>query len=135
MTTNEFMEKYVDALAEEVLELVEALELLALKLENTTTYDAAVIDECFRHVHTIKGNAGLYGIAKMQKVADRLETLFSNIKEKQESLPDDWIDFFLAGVDLLKQMGHNIRNVEQVSAQEFFKAYRRLDMDRGRQIT
>lgn len=85
------------------LESLEALELAFINLESNPN-DLEVIDEVFRPIHSIKGNAAFFSLMKIKDFAHQLETLLDKIRKGQIPANHNIVDLLLRSVDELKNM-------------------------------
>src|SRR5215470_2283958 len=72
-----------------------------LKLEAAPT-DLKLVNDVFRPFHTIKGNAGVLGIASIQEFAHKVETLLDRARSGKHPIGAPEIELVLKTVDLLK---------------------------------
>ena len=78
-----------------------AIEATILKLEAAPT-DLKLVNDVFRPFHTIKGNAGVLGIASIQEFAHKVETLLDRARSGKHPIGPPEIELVLKTVDLLK---------------------------------
>lgn len=90
---------------EESCEHLAGLEQRFLDLETTDATDARrpIIDQLFRHAHTLKGNAKGIGIPELQKTAQVLEDHLDGLRESPESINRESIDTALKQLDAVRQ--------------------------------
>jgi two-component system chemotaxis sensor kinase CheA len=77
------------------------IEATILKLEAAPT-DLKLVNDIFRPFHTVKGNAGILGIASIQEFAHKVETLLDLARSGKHPMGPIEIDVVLKTVDLLK---------------------------------
>ncbi|HKF66649.1 MAG TPA: chemotaxis protein CheA [Vicinamibacterales bacterium] len=77
------------------------IEATILKLEAAPT-DLKLVNDVFRPFHTIKGNAGVLGIASIQEFAHKVETLLDRARSGKHPIGAPEIELVLKTVDLLK---------------------------------
>jgi chemotaxis protein histidine kinase CheA len=93
------------------LESLSTLEPIFIDLEaNPGNLD--VIDDVFRPVHSIKGNAAFFELTQVNNFAHRLETLLDKICKKKITANHAIVGILLKGVDELKAMLTRITNEE-----------------------
>ena len=63
-----------------------------------------LIDQVFRGLHTIKGNAGFVGLTTMSKLAHAMEDIFSAVRDGTLQIQLNHMDHLFAGLDRLKEM-------------------------------
>ena len=77
------------------------IEATILKLEKSPT-DLKLVNDIFRPFHTVKGNAGVLGIASIEEFAHKIETLLDLARSGKHAIGPAEIDLVLKTVDLLK---------------------------------
>lgn len=93
-----------DEFLAEAHEIVEALarDLLVLDHEESKGNEAALINELFRGVHTLKGMAGMFGFAEAGKIAHNLEDKLDDLRLGRVELTRDLLDEIFDGVERLQ---------------------------------
>ena len=79
------------------------IETVVLQLE-TAPGDVKLLNDLFRPFHTVKGNAGVLGIASIEELAHHVETLLDRARSGQHVIGPAEIDVVLKAVDLLTLM-------------------------------
>lgn len=82
-------------------EKLEELEDLLVRIEKDPG-DDDTINRVFRAMHTLKGNAGFFGLKKVESLAHSAENLFSDIRDHKYQVNQNIIDMLLASTDGLK---------------------------------
>jgi len=77
------------------------IEATLLKLEKSPS-DLKLVNDIFRPFHTVKGNAGVLGIASIEEFAHKIETLLDLARSGKHAIGPAEIDLVLKTVDLLK---------------------------------
>jgi two-component system chemotaxis sensor kinase CheA len=77
------------------------IEATLLKLEKSPA-DLKLVNDIFRPFHTVKGNAGVLGIASIEEFAHKIETLLDLARSGKHPIGPAEIDLVLKTVDLLK---------------------------------
>src|SRR6476646_468606 len=77
------------------------IEATLLKLEKSPS-DLKLVNDIFRPFHTVKGNAGVLGIASIEEFAHKIETLLDLARSGKHPMGPAEIDVVLKTVDLLK---------------------------------
>ena len=77
------------------------IEATLLKLEKSPS-DLKLVNDIFRPFHTVKGNAGVLGIASIEEFAHKIETLLDLARSGKHAIGAAEIDLVLKTVDLLK---------------------------------
>ncbi|WP_226578774.1 hybrid sensor histidine kinase/response regulator [Acuticoccus sediminis] len=92
-----------ELLAEFITDTTEALEQVDVKLVELETEPepAAMLNELFRLMHTIKGTCGFLGLPRMAGLAHHAETLMDRLRNG-EPVTNDAIDAMLRVADRLK---------------------------------
>jgi two-component system chemotaxis sensor kinase CheA len=67
--------------------------------------DGELIQTIFRVVHTIKGNASILELPKLQAFAHAFENLLDEIRSRNLSVTPEIINLMLASLDILREMG------------------------------
>ena len=99
-----------EAIFEEANEIVEhAGQSLATLGESSDK--AAVIDELFRNMHTLKGNAMAFGLVRVAAKAHWVEDAFSELRESAENLSDELIAETREKVTELGDLFARIQNI------------------------
>ena len=94
---------YLDVFIEESKENLQTLNGTLLELEQEG-FDEEGMNAAFRAMHTIKGTAGVIGIAPIQQLAHVMEDLFDGLRKKKETPPRHILELLFAGVDQIEDM-------------------------------
>ncbi len=96
----------IDIFREEGREHLSALEQRFLDLESADTVDARqpIINDVFRHAHSLKGDARAVGLPELQAASQVLEDHLDGLREKPDSINRDSIDRGLAELDKIRQI-------------------------------
>lgn len=89
---------------------IESVEESFLKLDKDPA-NANLIDDIFRSVHSIKGNAGVLGFSAIHAQGTRLEALLETVRERTHVNPGE-MDALFAALDALKESVHVARHGE-----------------------
>lgn len=81
--------------------------LVALR---TQPDDASIVHQAFRTVHSIKGNAGFFGIKNVNAFADRFENLLDHLRGHPADVTSSVVDLLLRGVDQIQDMLAAVQN-------------------------
>ncbi len=92
----------LDLLLTEVSELLQATEVNLVELEKAPK-DAALIQEVFRVMHTIKGGAATLGLQDAVEVTHRMENLMDGVRSNQREVTKDVMDTLFAVLDWLNE--------------------------------
>ena len=99
-------ETVLDIFREEAREHLAALEQKFLDLESADAVDARrpIIDQIFRHAHSLKGDAKAVGLPDLQAAAQILEDHLDVLREAPESIDRESIEKGLAGLDTVRSI-------------------------------
>ena len=109
------MEEYS---SEDLREFLEEIQEHILKMEQDLLIlednpgDVDLLNECFRHMHSIKGACGYMGFLKASGLAHALENVFDRIRNGDLEPGPRVFDAIFKGMDLLKEFTESI-DVEQ----------------------
>ncbi|MDQ7065286.1 MAG: chemotaxis protein CheW [candidate division KSB1 bacterium] len=98
----DFAAEFIQSFLEEAQESIELLDRELVHLEETPD-DKTILDEIFRVFHTLKGNAGMLGFQRLEKVAHVTEEVLTEIRNGKRHIDEDLITFLLEATDLLKE--------------------------------
>lgn len=87
---------------EEATEIIEKLDADIINYEEDPT-NRELLNEIFRGVHTLKGNANAFGFTRLGEFVHHFEDLLDYYRSSNEEVPTNSVDIFLAGVDLIKE--------------------------------
>ena len=68
---------------------------------NGDEQDPETINTIFRHVHSIKGGAGAFGLERLQKYAHEFESLLDLVRSGKIALDDDLLSLLVRAFDIL----------------------------------
>lgn len=97
------MDEMLALFGDETAEILDELNSNLLKLEENPK-DTELINEIFRHAHTMKGMSSAMGFATMAKLTHKMEDLMDKIREGSEVVTEERIDIFLECIELLEAM-------------------------------
>jgi two-component system, chemotaxis family, sensor kinase CheA len=93
----------------ETFDHLSSLEANVLTLEASPD-DRKTLNDVFRPFHTIKAGAGALGLASVEELAHRVESLLDRARFGEHRIGAAEIELILASVDLLSSMMHDIEN-------------------------
>jgi len=93
----------VETFTEEAFELLADLEAALLELE-TAPDDRELIDRVFRAMHTIKGNAAMFGFERIEAFTHDIETTFDLVRAGKLGITKELVDLTLAARDVILVM-------------------------------
>ncbi len=105
----------------ECKEILDAVEPELLYLEEHPE-DKNIINELFRGVHTLKGNANSFGFTKLGGFVHYFEDLLDVYRKPDGVLTKDKVDLFLRAFDVVKNVFEN----EEFGIDEFPTNYHTL---------
>ena len=103
LITPEMIESFVA----ETTDLLDSTEHNLLEIESDPS-DAPQIDEAFRSIHTIKGNAGFFGFANIEKMCMDIETRMDDVRKGKRKADHKIVTELLTNLDQLQNALHRI---------------------------
>ena len=105
------MDPIVQAFIYETEGMLEQMEQILLKCEDTEEFEDEDVNEIFRIMHTIKGGAGMMMFNKLADLAHHMENMFYYIREEKPVIEDISIvsDIVLEGIDFMKEYIEGIK--------------------------
>ena len=103
------LSKYLDLFVSESRNHIKTFDELIVNLEKDGN-DPAVINELFRHMHSLKGMAATMQFDPVSNLAHLLEDLLGKIRDNQHHFSAETADLLLEGNDLLSAMISSIEN-------------------------
>jgi len=95
------------------LEMLEELEQLIVKLEKTENEN--IINDIFRIIHNLKGDAGYIGARNLSEYTHILENLLDSVRKNETVLSSSIIDVLFETSDILKNEINVIQNTQKES--------------------
>lgn len=96
---NELLREFI----EEAKVHIGAAETGLLRMEEGVC-DDDTLNEIFRAVHSIKGTAGFFEMAKIVELSHVMETLFGRLRDHEVQMTPDMVDVLLTATDVLKEL-------------------------------
>lgn len=96
-------DKVMQIFLSECKEIIESLETKILILEDNPN-DKTMIDDIFRGVHTLKGNANSFGFVRLGEFVHYFEDYLDNFRKQTETLNDYEADLLIRGFDIVKEV-------------------------------
>ncbi len=109
---------------QEVKDLLDRTEKALLLLEKDPGNND-LVNEIYRHMHTIKGAAGMYGLEKTVEVAHRFEDLYKKIRERELAVDKEIIDISFKARDIILNLIEN--DEKNYNADEINRLFGQLD--------
>ncbi len=85
-----------------------------------------LIDQVFRGLHTIKGNAGFVGLTTMSQLAHAMEDIFSAVRNQTLEIQIEHMDYLFAGLDSLKTMLNDPLQSNSIDISDPLTAYQSI---------
>lgn len=103
------MDEMLDLFADETNEIIDQLNTNLMRLENDPE-NSEIINELFRHAHTMKGMSSAMGFASVAKLTHEMEDLMDRIRSGQEKVTPEKIDILLECTELIEQISADYIN-------------------------
>lgn len=87
---------------EEAGEIIEKLDADIIDFEADPS-NKQLVNELFRGVHTLKGNANAFGFSRLGGFVHHFEDLLDKYRNSDEPMPGNAVDVLLSGVDTIKE--------------------------------
>ncbi len=87
---------------EEAGEIIEKLDSDIIDFEENPS-NKELLNELFRGVHTLKGNANAFGFTRLGDFVHHFEDLLDHFRSTDAALPEGAVDVLLNGVDIIKE--------------------------------
>ncbi|PNV83391.1 MAG: chemotaxis protein CheA [Sulfurimonas sp.] len=88
---------------EEAGEIIEKLDIDIIRFEENSS-DFSLLNEIFRGVHTIKGNANAFGFIRLGEFVHHFEDVLDYYRSTQESIEEHNLELFVGSVDVIKEV-------------------------------
>ena len=88
---------------EEAGEIIEKLDIDIIRFEENSS-DFDLLNEIFRGVHTLKGNANAFGFNRLGEFVHHFEDVLDHYRSTQESIEEHNLELFVASVDLIREV-------------------------------
>lgn len=95
------MIEYIESFLNEANELVDKVESILFELEDSPE-NKDIIEEIFRHMHSIKGAAGMYGYNKTGNLTHNIENIFDQVRSGEKKINAHIIDTTFKAIDILR---------------------------------
>jgi two-component system chemotaxis sensor kinase CheA len=76
-------------------------DLLAMEKEPG---NMALVDRPFRHIHTIRGNAGFLGLSRVESICSQIEDVLGVLRGGEQAISGGMISALLRSIDSLKRL-------------------------------
>ena len=91
---------FIQEFIEEAKQVLKNLEESLLQFEHRSA-EAEEINTVYRHLHTLKGSAGMFGFHEVERLSHELESVYSDIRDGIRQQDDFILDLTLHAVDVL----------------------------------
>ncbi|MFA6195411.1 MAG: chemotaxis protein CheA [Sulfurimonas sp.] len=88
---------------EEAGEIIEKLDIDIIRFEDNSC-DFNLLNEIFRGVHTLKGNANAFGFTRLGEFVHHFEDVLDHYRSTQESIEEHNLELFVGSVDVIKEV-------------------------------
>lgn len=102
-------DKVIAVFVEESTEIIEQLENELMLLDDSP-WDKSIINEVFRGVHTLKGNANSFGFVKLGQFVHYFEDLLDFYREPNHTLTKGLMQLIFDAYDIIKEVFENEKN-------------------------
>ncbi|UUO08114.1 chemotaxis protein CheA [Blastopirellula sp. J2-11] len=102
---NELLAGFIDESVHAIQDLPALLN--AFKSDSN---NSEAVHSVFRTVHSIKGNAGFFGLTAIKKFAHSLENALDEVRNQKTPLTEDLCRALIEGIDSLDQLLHAVEN-------------------------
>lgn len=94
---SDFLPRFV----EEALDLLESTEHHLLRLEQTPS-DQSLVNEAFRSIHSLKGNAGFLGLRAIEETAGTMESMLESFRQTSSAIQPASISALLDDLEQIR---------------------------------
>lgn len=88
---------------EEAGEIIEKLDVNILRFEEDPS-DFDLLNEIFRGVHTLKGNANAFGFTRLGEFVHHFEDVLDHYRSTKEDVEEHLLELFVESVDIIKEV-------------------------------
>jgi two-component system chemotaxis sensor kinase CheA len=89
--------------SQEALETLETVEGCVLTMEKTRS-TGDYLNEAFRSIHTLKGNAGFFGFAVLESLCMEMESLLDSLRKGTRPIDTEAVELLLSFLDQLRSL-------------------------------
>lgn len=90
---------------EEAGEIIEKLDIDIIRFEESSE-DFDLLNEIFRGVHTLKGNANAFGFSRLGEFVHHFEDVLDYYRSTHEMIEEQNLELFVESVDVIKEVMH-----------------------------
>lgn len=88
---------------EEAGEIIEKLDIDIIRFEEDCS-DFNLLNEIFRGVHTLKGNANAFGFTRLGEFVHHFEDVLDHYRSSKENIEEHNLELFVGSVDVIKEV-------------------------------
>lgn len=88
---------------EEAGEIIEKLDIDIIRFEEDSG-DFNLLNEIFRGVHTLKGNANAFGFTRLGEFVHHFEDVLDHYRSSKETIEVHYLELFVGSVDVIKEV-------------------------------
>ncbi len=88
---------------EEAGEIIEKLDIDIIRFEENSN-DFNLLNEIFRGVHTLKGNANAFGFTRLGEFVHHFEDVLDHYRNTKEEIEEHNLELFVGSVDVIKEV-------------------------------
>lgn len=96
-------EQVKEIFIEEAGEIIEKLDIDILRFEENSS-DFDLLNEIFRGVHTLKGNANAFGFTRLGEFVHHFEDVLDHYRSTKEDVEEHHLELFVGSVDIIKEV-------------------------------
>lgn len=102
MRSRELIDEFISYTRETLDEAEECLLGLERQVRNSSRVDEIMVNDLFRHFHTLKGRSGYMGVSILSVAAHEAENLIGDLRNKDGSITLSHIDLLFQACDLIR---------------------------------
>jgi len=107
LLTDPGMKEILDSFLIETKEILEKLDSDLINIEKNPD-DIELLNQIFRHFHTIKGTSGFFGLEKLPAVTHKCEDILNKLRKGEAKIDIFIIDGILLAYDIIKKLIYKI---------------------------
>ncbi len=110
------IDQFLHIFLQENSDRFEILSQELVRLEENP-YDEELLYSILRHIHSLKGSAGMFGFNNLKQIAHRLEDLMDRVHKTPELVSREVMDTLFEGVDVLQSAFRRIVDKQDTEEQ------------------
>jgi two-component system chemotaxis sensor kinase CheA len=107
LLTDPSMKEILESFIIETKEILEKLDSDLIRIEKHPD-DIELLNQIFRHFHTIKGTSGFFGLEKLPEVTHKCEDILNKLRKGEAKIDIFIIDGILLAYDVIKKLIYKI---------------------------